>query len=238
MFENKKEILLEGFKDGVPIGLGYFAVSFSLGVFAASVGLSPIQGAVASLLTNASAGQYAGFMVIATNASYLQMILMTIIASLRYLLMSAVLSSRCDETLSFKHRLLLSFYITDEIFAITIAKDKKVNPYYTYGAVLPATTLWALGTMLGILAGNILPSRIVSALSVALYGMFIAIIIPPCKQDKNVLIGVIISFLASFLTTYYIPYLKNLSSGTRTIILTIIISTLMAILAPRKDENA
>lgn len=238
MFENKKEILLEGFKDGVPIGLGYFAVSFSLGVFAASVGLSPIQGAVASLLTNASAGQYAGFMVIVTNVSYLQMILMTIIASLRYLLMSAVLSSRCDETLSLKHRLLLSFYITDEIFAITIAKDKKVNPYYTYGAVLPATTLWALGTMLGILAGNILPSRIVSALSVALYGMFIAIIIPPCKQDKNVLIGVIISFLASFLTTYYIPYLKNLSSGTRTIILTIIISTLMAILAPRKDENA
>ena len=235
---NKKEIFKEGFKDGIPIGLGYFAVSFSLGVYAASVGLSPMQGAIASLLTNASAGEYAGFMVIATNASYLQMVIMTIIASLRYLLMSAVLSNRCDKDMKLIHRFLLSFYITDEIFAISIARSKKIEPIYTYGAVLPATTLWASGTLIGILAGNILPSRIVSALSVALYGMFIAIIIPPCKKDKYVLIGVIISFLLSYLSTYYIPFIKDISSGTRTIILTIIISTFMALLAPRKDEDA
>lgn len=238
VFENKKEILKEGFKDGIPIGLGYFAVSFSLGVYAASVGLTPIQGAMASLLTNASAGEYAGFMVIATNASYLQMIIMTIIASLRYLLMSAVLSNRCDKDMPLIHRFLLSFYITDEIFAISIAKSKKIEPFYTYGAVLPATTLWALGTLIGILAGNILPTRIVSALSVALYGMFIAIIIPPCKKDKYILIGVIISFLSSYLATYYIPYLKDISSGTRTIILTIIISSIMALIAPRKEKDA
>ena len=235
---NKKEIFKEGFKDGIPIGLGYFAVSFSLGVYAASVGLSPMQGAIASLLTNASAGEYAGFMVIATNASYLQMVIMTIIASLRYLLMSAVLSNRCDKDMKLIHRFLLSFYITDEIFAISIARSKKIEPFYTYGAVLPATTLWASGTLIGILAGNILPSRIVSALSVALYGMFIAIIIPPCKKDRYVLIGVIISFLLSYLSTYYIPFIKDISSGTRTIILTIIISTFMALLAPRKDEDA
>ena len=235
---NKKEIFKEGFKDGVPIGLGYFAVSFSLGVYAASVGLSPMQGAIASLLTNASAGEYAGFMVIATNASYLQMVIMTIVASLRYLLMSTVLSNRCDEDMKLIHRFLLSFYITDEIFAISIARSKKIEPFYTYGAVLPATTLWASGTLIGILAGNILPSRIVSALSVALYGMFIAIIIPPCKKDRYVLIGVIISFLLSYLSTYYIPFIKDISSGTRTIILTIIISTFMALLAPRKDEDA
>ena len=235
---NKKETFKEGFKDGIPIGLGYFAVSFSLGVYAASVGLSPMQGAIASLLTNASAGEYAGFMVIATNASYLQMVIMTIIASLRYLLMSAVLSNRCDKDMKLIHRFLLSFYITDEIFAISITRSKKIEPIYTYGAVLPATTLWASGTLIGILAGNILPSRIVSALSVALYGMFIAIIIPPCKKDKYVLIGVIISFLLSYLSTYYIPFIKDISSGTRTIILTIIISTFMALLAPRKDEDA
>lgn len=234
----KKEIFKEGFKDGIPIGLGYFAVSFSLGVYAASVGLSPMQGAIASLLTNASAGEYAGFMVIATNASYLQMVIMTIVASLRYLLMSTVLSNRCDEGMKLIHRFLLSFYITDEIFAISIARSKKIEPFYTYGAVLPATTLWTSGTLIGILAGNILPSRIVSALSVALYGMFIAIIIPPCKKDRHVLIGVVISFLLSYLSTYYIPFVKDISSGTRTIILTIIISTLMALLAPRKDEDA
>lgn len=234
----KKEIFKEGFKDGIPIGLGYFAVSFSLGVYAASVGLSPMQGAIASLLTNASAGEYAGFMVIATNASYLQMVIMTIVASLRYLLMSTVLSNRCDEDMKLIHRFLLSFYITDEIFAISIARSKKIEPFYTYGAVLPATTLWASGTLIGILAGNILPSRIVSALSVALYGMFIAIIIPPCKKDRYVLIGVVISFILSYLSTYYIPFIKDISGGTRTIILTIIISTLMALLAPRKDEDA
>lgn len=230
-----KKVFKEGFKDGIPIGLGYFAVAFSLGIVASNAGLSIIQGVIASLLTNASAGEYAGFMIIASNASYIQMVLMSIIASLRYLLMSTVLSQKCDNDLSLRHRLLLSFYITDELFGITIARDGKLNPYYTYGAILPATTMWALGTGLGILAGNILPIRVVSALSVALYGMFIAIIIPPSKKDKMVLISVIISFLFSYLSTYYIPYIKDLSSGTRTVILTLIISTLMALLAPRKD---
>lgn len=236
MFKNKKEVLLEGLKDGIPIALGYFAVSFSLGVFASSAGLSPIQGTIASLLTNASAGEYAGFMVIASNASYLQMITMTIIASARYLLMSTALTQKCPNDLNIKHRLLLSFYITDEIFGITVARDN-FDPYYTYGAVLPATSLWALGTLLGIVAGNILPGRIVSALSVALYGMFLAIIIPPVKKDKNILIGVVLSFALSFLCTYYLPYIKDLSSGTRTIILTVILSSLMAVMAPRKEED-
>lgn len=230
-----KKVFKEGFKDGIPIGLGYFAVAFSLGIVASNAGLSIMQGVIASLLTNASAGEYAGFMIIASNASYIQMVIMSIIASLRYLLMSTVLSQKCDNDLSLRHRLLLSFYITDELFGITIARSGKLNPYYTYGAILPATTMWALGTGLGILAGNILPFRVVSALSVALYGMFIAIIIPPSKKDKMVLISVIISFLLSYLSTYYIPYIKDLSSGTRTVILTLIISTLMAIFAPRKD---
>lgn len=228
----------QGIKDGIPIGLGYFAVSFSLGVFAASANISPLQGLIASLLTNASAGEYAGFLVILSNASYLNMVIMTIVASLRYLLMSAVLSSRVDKNLSIIHRLILSFYITDEIFAITIAKSKKVIPEYTYGAVLPATTLWGLGTLCGILAGDILPSRLTSALSVALYGMFIAIIIPPCKKDKAVLIAVIVSFIASFLSTFYLPFIKQLDSGTRTIILTVIISLIVAKVAPRGEMNA
>lgn len=232
-----KEVFKEGFKDGIPIGLGYFAVAFSLGIVASNAGLSVIQGIVASLLTNASAGEYAGFVVIASNASYMQMVLMSIIASLRYLLMSTVLSQKCDDDLSLGHRLLLSFYITDELFGITIARNGKLNPYYTYGAIIPATIMWASGTGLGILAGNILPIRIVSALSVALYGMFIAIIIPPSKKDKMVLISVIISFLLSYLCSYYVPYIKNLSSGTRTVILTLLISITMALLAPRKEED-
>lgn len=231
------KVFKEGFKDGIPIGLGYFAVSFSLGIVAANAGLSEIQGFIASLFTAASAGEYAAFVVIANNEPYIQMVLMSIVASLRYLLMSTVLSQKCDEDLSIFHRLLLSFYITDELFGITIARKGKLNPYYTYGAIIPAVLLWAIGTALGIYAGNILPFRVVSALSVALYGMFIAIIIPPTKKDKYVLIGVIVSFLLSYLSSYYIPYIKDLSSGTRTIILTILISVALAILAPRKEED-
>lgn len=231
-----KEVFKEGFKDGIPIGLGYFAVSFSLGIVAANAGLSVIQGFIASLFTAASAGEYAGFVVIASNAAYMQMVIMSVVASLRYLLMSTVLSQKCDEDLSIIHRLLLSFYITDELFGITIARKGKLNPYYTYGAIIPAISLWSIGTALGVYAGNILPLRVVSALSVALYGMFIAIIIPPCKKDKYVLIGVIVSFLLSYLCSYYMP-IKDLSSGTRTIILTIIISIALAILAPRKEED-
>ena len=237
MLKTKSLVLKEGFKAGVPIGLGYFAVAFSLGIVAASAGLNAIEGFITSLLCNASAGEYAGFIVIATNAGYIQMILMTVVANIRYLLMSTALSQRCSDDLSIKHRLLLSFYITDELFGITIARKGKVDPYYTYGAIIPATIMWATGTALGIIAGNILPVRIVSALSVALYGMFIAIIIPPAKKDRAILIGVIISFISSYLFAYYIPFIKGLSSGTRTIILTVVISSILAIAAPHKEEN-
>ena len=234
----RHEILKRGFKDGIPIGLGYFAVAFSLGIMAAKAGLSAIQGFVASLLCNASAGEYAAFSLMAVNAPYIEVAIMTIVANVRYLLMSAALSQRCADDLKMHHRLLLSFYITDELFAITIAqKERKIDPFYTYGAIIPATLLWSSGTALGIIAGNILPFRIVSALSVALYGMFLAIIIPPAREDKVIMGSVILSFVLSFLSTYYLPYLKDLSSGTRTIILTILISLAAAILFPREDDH-
>ncbi len=236
MLKRNLNVLKEGFIDGIPIGLGYFAVSFSLGILATKANLSAIQGFIASLLCNASAGEYAGFLVIIGNEGYLQMAIISLVTNIRYLLMSAALAQRCNE-ISLKHRLILSFYITDEIFGITIARKDKLNPYYTYGAIIPATLLWSSGTALGIIAGNILPIRIVSALSVALYGMFLAIIIPPAKEDKNILYLVISSFILSFVSTYYLPVLKDLSNGTRTIILTIIISTIGALLFPRGKQD-
>ena len=235
----KKAVIKRGFKDGIPIGLGYFAVAFSLGIMAAKAGLSAIQGFIASLLCNASAGEYAAFSLIAINAPYIEVMVMTIVTNIRYLLMSAALSQRCASDLKMRHRLLLSFYITDELFAITIAqKEAKIDPFYTYGAVVPATLLWASGTAMGIIAGNILPARIVSALSVALYGMFLAIIIPPAKEDRTIMLLVIVSFAMSFLAAYLLPYLKDLSGGTRTIILTVVISLAAALIFPRelKDE--
>ena len=238
MLKEKLPVLKEGFKDGIPIGLGYFAVAFSLGIIAASAGLGAFQGFITSLLCNASAGEYAGFLVIMADAGYLQMVIMTIVANIRYLLMSTALSQRCDSNMKMMHRLLLSFYITDELFGITIARKGKVDPFYTYGAVVPATLMWSAGTALGIIAGNILPVRIVSALSVALYGMFIAIIIPPAKEDKVIAVLIVICFLLSYVSSYFIPYIKDLSSGTRTIILTILIAGAAALLYPKEEEDA
>lgn len=236
MIKKNLDVIKQGFKDGIPIGLGYFAVAFSLGIAAHNAGLTPFQGFLTSLLCNASAGEYAGFTVIAANAPYLEMVLFTIIANARYLLMSCALSQRCAPELSTGHRMVLGFYITDELFGITIARPGFVNPYYTYGAVVPATLMWSTATALGIIAGNILPLRVVSALSVALYGMFLAIIIPPAKKDRIIGVLVAASFVLSFAFSR-LNGLKDLSSGTRTIILTVAISAAAAALFPVKEAG-
>ena len=233
---NQKKIFFEGLKDGLPIGLGYLAVSFSLGVAAKAAGLNAFQGFLASLLNNASAGEYAGFTVIAAGATYLEMALITLIANARYLLMSCALSQRFTPDIPLRHRLLIGHYVTDEIFGITISRPGKLNPLYSYGAIAFAAPCWAFGTAFGVIAGNILPLRVVSALSVALYGMFLAVIIPPAKKDKVVAVCVVISFCLSFLATY-LPFVRDLSEGTRTIILTIIIAGGAALLFPVKDEE-
>lgn len=231
----KKE-LKEGMRDGIPIGLGYLAVSFSLGVAARSAGLTAFQGFMASLLNNASAGEYAGFTVIAANASYLEMALMTLVANARYLLMSCALSQKFAPDTPLKHRLLVGYDVTDEIFGITIARPGILNPYYTYGAILVAAPCWACGTALGVTAGNLLPLRAVSALSVALFGMFLAVIIPPARKNRIVAIFVLVSFLASFAAAN-LPCISQLSGGTRTIILTVLISAAAAALFPVKEEE-
>ncbi|MCR5153946.1 MAG: AzlC family ABC transporter permease [Lachnospiraceae bacterium] len=220
----------------MPIGAGYFAVSFSLGITASLAGVNAIQGFIASLFTLASAGEYAGFTTMAAGGSYVEMALMCFIASARYLLMACALSQRMSENLPFRHRLGIGFCLTDEIFGISIAKHGPTDPFYMYGAVSVAAPLWALGTSLGIVMGNLLPGRIVSALSVSLYGMFLAIIIPPARKNKVVAALVLVSFALSYCGTY-IPFIKDLSSGTRTIILTLVIASVFALLFPVKEEK-
>lgn len=230
------KVLREGFRDGIPIGLGYLAVSFSLGVAARNAGLSAFQGFLISLLNNASAGEYAGITVIASNAPYIEMVLMTLIANARYLLMSCALSQRFSPDTPLFHRLLVGYDVTDEIFGITIARSGQIDPFYTYGAILIAAPCWACGTALGVVAGNILPPRVVSALSVALFGMFLAIIIPPSRKSRVVAGAVLVSFIASFAASK-LPVVSQLSDGTRTIILTIVISGIVAALFPVKQEE-
>lgn len=233
----KKNAFLEGLRDGFPIGLGYFAVAFSLGIVARNAGLTPIQGFIASLLNVASAGEYALFTSIQASASFLEIALITLVVNARYMLMSCALSQKFDEKTPMIHRFLVGFGITDEIFGISIAREGYLKPSYNYGAILISVPLWSIGTSLGIIAGNFLPARVVSALSVALYGMFIAIIVPPAKKNITIMIAVIISFVTSYLCTI-LPVIKNLSAGNRTIILTVLISAAIALIKPVDYETS
>lgn len=234
---DKKRDYLQGVRDGVPIGLGYFAVSFSLGILAKNVGLTPVQAAVMSLLNNASAGEYMGLTVMAAGAAYWEMAVATLITNARYLLMSCAMSQRMDPAAPFRHRLIMAFDITDELFGITIARPGYLSPWYMYGGMTPSIPGWMIGTALGTLAGSVLPLRVVSAFSVALYGMFIAIFIPPARKDKVIAVLVGLAFAASWLFSW-LPVVSALSDGTRTIILTVVLSAGAAALFPRKGEEA
>lgn len=223
----------EGIQVGIPIGLGYFAVAFSLGITAAKAGITPLQGFVTSLLVNASAGESAAFTAIRENVPYLQMALITLVANARYILMSFALSQKISPKENMIHRLLLGFFLTDEYFALAVSRDGYCDPYYSYGAILIAAPLWALGTAMGILMGNILPARIVSGLSVALYGMFLAIIMPPCRKDRAIAVLIGVSALCSYLLNRF----TSLSGSTVTILLTVLLSLAGAIFFPRKGDT-
>ena len=231
---NRRQVLLEGMRDGLPIALGYFVVSFTLGIAARNAGLNALEGFFASLFNNASAGEYAGFTVIASRGTLLTMAILTLVANARYMLMSTVLSQKCPENLPLYHRILVAFDVTDEIFGITIARPGPLNPYYNYGAMLVALPGWSVGTALGIMAGSVLPLSAVSALSVALYGMFIWVIVPQGKNDRIIAVLIALSMLLSLVASLA-PVISDLSAGTRTIILTVLIAGLAAYFFPHKE---
>ncbi len=231
-----KSPFLAGLRDGIPIALGYFAVAFSLGIAARSAGLTAFQGFVASTLCVASAGEYVLFTMIGAGATYLEVALLTLITNARYFLMSCALSQRIDPKMKNFHRYLIGAVVTDEIFGITIARPGYVEPAYNYGAITVSVPAWAIGTALGILMGNLLPARIVSALSVALYGMFLAIIVPPAKKNLAVALCVLTGFLCSWLCGA-LPALAAVSPGTRTIALTVLLSAAAALIFPRKEDE-
>lgn len=231
-----KSAFINGIRDGIPIALGYFAVAFSLGIVAKKAGLNPVQGFISSMLNHASAGEYAEFTVIMANAPYIEMAFVIAVTNIRYLLMSCALSQRFDTDTSGIHRLFVGFGITDEIFGISIGRQGALNPYYNYGAMAIALPGWSLGTALGIVAGNVLPVSVVSALSVALYGMFIAIIIPVSKSNRIVGGVVSVSFLVSFAISK-IRLFDRMSDSMKISLLTVIIAGIAAFLFPVKEEE-
>lgn len=226
---------LQGLKDGLPIGLGYISVSFSLGIYAKAAGLSPSLGFISSVINHASAGEYSGYVLMAASATFAELALMMLIANLRYLLMSSSLSQRIPEQTGTLKRLFLGFLITDEIFAAAISRKGEFSHVYTYGLAVAAIPLWALGTALGIIVGNVLPIRFVSALGVALYGMFLAVIIPRAKADRKVALFIGVSFAVS-LAVNKLSLFSGISDGIKIIFVTILVSGLAAAFCPVEQE--
>lgn len=227
---------LKGAKHGLPIGLGYFAVSFSLGITARNAGLTAFQGLIISLLNNASAGEYAGISAIRTQAPYLELVFLILITNARYFLMSCALSQRLAPETPWYHRMLIGFDITDEIFGIGVSHPYPLPPAYMYGGFSTTIPMWAVGTMLGVIAGNVLPAVAVTALSAAIYGMFIAVVIPPARKDRVILILVAISFAVSGLVSL-IPLFASMSESLRIILLTLVISCAAALIRPVTEEQ-
>lgn len=233
---NKIDSYKRGVKLGLPIAFGYFAVSFSFGMMAVSGGLTVLDSVLISLTNLTSAGQFAGLGIILANGTYFEMFLTQLVINLRYTLMSFSLSQKLDRRESFINRFFAAFGVTDEIFAITVAEDGKASHYFMYGAMSVSIPSWTLGTLFGALLGNVLPTFIVSALSIAIYGMFIAIIIPPAKKDRNILYVIIASMLIS--TCFeYLPVLNDVSSGFVIIVTTIVVSLVASKFAPIKDSE-
>ena len=235
MNQDDRAWFLRGMRDGMPIALGYLAVAFTLGIAARNSGLTAFQATLASLLNNASAGEYAGFTVIREQLSYVEMAVMIFITNMRYLLMSCALSQKLASSVSMPERLLVGFGVTDEIFGVSVAVPGYLNPRYSYGLMAVAIPGWALGTCLGVVMGNVLPASVVSALSVGLYGMFIAVIVPPARQNRVIAVLIVASMALSWLFSA-VDLFQFMSSGAQVIVLTVAISAFAAWRFPIREE--
>ena len=225
---------LRGLRDGIPICMGYFAVSFALGITARGIGMNALQAGLMSMGMVASAGEFAAIVLIESHAGIFEMITTCIVVNLRYFLMSCSLSQKLSPDLPFYHRFMLPYCITDEIFGLSSAVPGYLDPRYSYGMTLISVVGWTTGTVLGVLMGNIMPAWAVNALSVSLYGMFLAIIIPPSRKDRFIAGLVVISMTASGLFSV-LPLLREISGGFKVIILTLLIAGAAAFIHPIED---
>ena len=225
---------LKGLYHGIPIALGYLSVSFGFGIMAVKAGLSILAAVGISVTNLTSAGQAAGVAIIAAGGSYIEMALTQLVINIRYSLMGLSLSQRLDKSFTTPHRLIASFGITDEIFAVASAQPGRVTPWYMYGLILISFLGWSGGTLLGAAAGQFLPAEITDAMGIVLYGMFLAIIIPPARKEKSVLTAVVIAALFSILFSYL---LTAVSPGFAVIISAIVASAVAALLFPVEEEE-
>lgn len=233
---------LKGIKDGIPICLGYLSISFAFGIFACGSGLSIIEAVLMSMTNLTSAGQLAAVSIIATGGGFLELVISQVVINLRYALMSVSLSQKLSSTVKLLDRFLMGFSVTDEIFAVSYSNEGLVGEKYFYGLMTTPYFGWTIGTLLGACAGNILPEVVVSSLGIAIYGMFIAIVMPKVKQERSVRHCVGLAVILSCIL-YFVPLFKNIPSGFTVIICAVVSSAVFAFFAPinvseEEEKNA
>ena len=226
-----------GIRRGLPVGLGYFSVSFGFGALAANQGVSAVEAGVMSALNLTSAGQFAGLTLVIAGAGLWEVILTQLVINSRYALMSIALSQRMGERIGFFQRLLIAFFNTDEVFALAMAEKQPLTTPFLLGLGLLPLVGWTGGTLLGALAGSILPELLRDALGVMLYGMFIAIVIPPARKERPVLAAVILAVVLSCLFAW-VPGLKETTPGVAIVICTVAAAAVCAALFPIPEEAA
>jgi len=223
---------LRGAASGIPIALGYLSVSFGFGIMAGQAGLTVFEAVMISLLNLTSAGQVAGVEVIAAGGTLAEMALVQLTVNIRYALMALSLSQKLDERFTMPHRLILAHGITDEIFGVCSAQREPLTPAFMYGITAVSIFGWVTGTFLGAAAGALLPASVTAALGIVLYGMFLAIIIPPARRQKSVLFTVLTAAALSIGCKYLLP---SLSAGFSVILCAVIASAAGALLFPREE---
>lgn len=228
---NEQNDFKKGLRDGLPICLGYLSVAFAFGIFATESGLTLIQTLLVSMTNVTSAGQLAGVPIITAGGTLLELAVAQLVINLRYALMSVSLSQKLGKTVRLLDRFIIAFVNTDEVFAVATSQSGNVGKRYLYGLILTPYLGWSLGTFLGAGAGNILPESIISALGIAIYGMFVAIVVPETKKRRATAACVGIAIALSCLFTY-LPSLSTIPSGFTVIICAVVASVIMAIAAP------
>ena len=232
----KENTFMQGIVDGLPICLGYVSVAFAFGIFSVGNGLSVSEAVLISMTNVTSAGQLSAVPIIAMGGSFLELALTQCIINLRYSLMSVSLSQKFDGSIRLLDRFLLAFVNTDEVFAVAISKGSPLGRKYLYGLTLTPYLGWSLGTLLGAVAGSILPDMLVSALGIAIYGMFIAIIVPPAKKSLPTALC-ILTAVALSCAFNFVPILSKVPGGFAIIICAVAASALFAAVAPVEPEK-
>lgn len=223
----KRSLFATGLKDGLPICIGYLSVAFAFGVFAVSSGLSVFQTVSVSACNVTSAGQLAGVGVMVAGGTCLELALTQLVINIRYALMSILLSQKLDGSVRLRDRFVLSFVVTDEVFGVASSRSGTLSRQYLYGLILLPFCGWTLGTLAGALAGDVFPDSVTTALGVAIYGMFIAIVLPAAKQDRRTALCVLLAVALSCLFRFT-PVLREISGGFVVILCSVIAAAVFA----------